>query len=35
LTHAVEKFKDFGLASHVTLLKGERSRVATFAAQNL
>ena len=35
LTHAVEKFKDFELAAHVTLLKGERSRVATFAAQNL
>ena len=35
LTHAVEKFKKFELASHVTLLKGERSRVATFAAKNL
>ena len=35
LTHAVEKFKKFELASHVTLTKGERSRVATFAAQNL
>ena len=35
LTHAVEKFKKFELASHVTLLKGERSKVATFAAQNL
>jgi len=35
LTHAVEKFKKFELASHVTLMKGERSRVATFAAQNL
>ena len=35
LTHAVEKFKDFELAAHVTLLKGERSRVATFAAENL
>jgi PhoH-like ATPase len=35
LTHAVEKFKKFELASHVTLKKGERSRVATFAAQNL
>lgn len=35
LTHAVEKFKDFELASHITLHKGERSRVATFAAQNL
>jgi len=35
LTHAVEKFKKFELASHVTLNKGERSKVATFAAQNL
>jgi PhoH-like ATPase len=35
LTHAVEKFKKFELASHVTLMKGERSRVATFAAKNL
>ena len=35
LTHAVEKFKKFELASHVTLQKGERSKVATFAAQNL
>jgi len=35
LTHAVEKFKNFELASHVTLNKGERSKVATFAAENL
>ena len=35
LTHAVEKFKRFELASHVTLHKGERSKVATFAAENL
>jgi len=35
LTHAVEKFKGFELASHITLNKGERSKVATFAAQNL
>jgi len=35
LTHAVEKFKKFDLSSHVTLQKGERSRVATFAAKNL
>ena len=35
LTHAVEKFKKFSLASHVTLHKGERSKVATFAAKNL
>jgi len=35
LTHAVEKFKRFELASHITLAKGERSKVATFAAENL
>ena len=35
LTHAVEKFKGFELAAHVTLNKGERSKVATFAAENL
>ena len=35
LTHAVEKFKKFDLAANVTLQKGERSKVATFAAQNL
>ena len=35
LTHAVEKFKCFELASHITLTKGERSKVATFAAENL
>jgi len=35
LTHAVEKFKKFELAAHVTLNKGERSKVATFAAENL
>ena len=35
LTHAVEKFKKFDLAAHITLQKGERSKVATFAAQNL
>jgi PhoH-like ATPase len=35
LTHAVEKFKKFELASHITLHRGERSKVATFAAENL
>ena len=35
LTHAVEKFKNFSLAAHITLNKGERSKVATFAAENL
>lgn len=35
LTHAVEKLKKFDLAAHITLTKGERSKVATFAAKNL
>ena len=35
LTHAVEKFKNFELAGHVTLEKGERSKVATYAAKYL
>ena len=35
LTHAVEKFKNFELAAHVTLNKGERSRVASYAAEHL
>jgi PhoH-like ATPase len=30
-----EKFKDFELSSHITLLKGERSRLATYASQIL
>ena len=32
LTHAVEKFKFSDLAGHVSLIKGERSKVATLAA---
>ena len=35
LTYAVEKFKEYELSGHVTLLKGERSRVATLAARIL
>ena len=35
LTHAVEKFKEYGLAGHITLQKGERSKVATLAAKIL
>ena len=35
LTYAVEKFKDFELAGHITLQKGERSAVATLAANVL
>ena len=35
LVHAVEKFKELDLSGHVTLRKGERSRVATMAAKYL
>jgi PhoH-like ATPase len=35
LTYAVEKFKDFELAGHITLQKGERSAVASLAASVL
>ena len=35
LTHAVEKFKHPEFAGHITLHKGERSKVATFAAKHL
>ena len=35
LVHAVEKFKDFPIAGHVSLQKGERSKVATIAANVL
>jgi PhoH-like ATPase len=35
LTCAVEKFKPFSLSGHVTLLKGERSDVASLAAKIL
>ncbi len=35
LTYAVEKFKSFPIAGHVTLYKGERSRLATLAAEIL
>jgi PhoH-like ATPase len=31
----VEKFKDFELSSHITLLKGERSKLATYASKIL
>ena len=33
LTAVAEKFKDFDLSAHITLLKGERSRLATYAVQ--
>ena len=35
LTYAVERFKKYDLSGHVTLQKGERSRVATLAAKIL
>ena len=35
LTHAVEKFKEFDISGHVSLHKGERSKVATLAAKIL
>ena len=35
LTYAVEKFKQYDLAGHVTLKRGERSKVATLAAKIL
>ena len=35
LTYAVERFKDYQLAGHVTLLKGERSELATLASKIL
>ena len=35
LTHAVEKFKEYDISGHVTLHRGERSKVATLAAKIL
>lgn len=35
LTYAIEKFKEYDLAGHVTLLKGERSTLATLASKIL
>ena len=35
LTHAVEKMKEYDITGHITLKKGERSRVATLAAKIL
>jgi PhoH-like ATPase len=35
LTHAVEKFKEHDIAGHITLIRGERSKVATLAAKVL
>ena len=35
LTYAVEKFKEYDLAGHITLSRGERSKVASLAAKIL
>ena len=35
LAHAVEKFKSYQISGHVTLYKGERSKLATLAAEIL
>tara|TARA_R100001509_G_scaffold10921_2_gene5769 strand:+ start:1896 stop:3314 length:1419 start_codon:yes stop_codon:yes gene_type:complete len=35
LTHAVEKFKKYEISGHITLTKGERSKLATLAAEIL
>ena len=35
LTHAVEKFKSYDMAGHITLIKGERSKIATLASKIL
>jgi PhoH-like ATPase len=35
LTYAVERFKDYDIAGHITLLKGERSELATLASKIL
>ena len=35
LTYAIEKFKNYGIAGHISLLKGERSALATLASEIL
>lgn len=35
LSNTIEVFKSFESAAHITLRKGERSRLATFAAENM
>jgi PhoH-like ATPase len=35
LVHAIEKFKEFPIAGHVTFKKGERSELATLASKAL
>jgi PhoH-like ATPase len=35
LTYAIEKFKEYQIAGHVTLTRGERSELATLASKIL
>jgi PhoH-like ATPase len=35
LTHSIEKFKEFSISGHMTLVKGERSDLATLASRVL
>ena len=35
LSHVIEKFKEYSIAGHITLRKGERSELATLAAEVL
>ena len=35
LTYAVEKFKEYDISGHITLVKGERSKLATLASEIL
>lgn len=35
LTYAIERFKEYDIAAHVTLIKGERSQLATLASKIL
>jgi PhoH-like ATPase len=35
LTYAVEKFKEYEMSGHISLIKGERSKLATLASEIL
>ena len=35
LSYAIERFREYNISAHMTLLKGERSKVATLAANAL
>jgi PhoH-like ATPase len=35
LTYVVDRFKPWSHSGHITLLRGERSRLADFASDNL